>query len=281
MIYDRFMRHIPKNLFTYWGGSERPAFVEACMHRMQEINPTWRFQCITDDDMCGTLPCLTSLSVQHRSDWARCCALFMHGGVWLDASVLCARPLESWVDCSSNSVQGFSTPFDKTILENWAFAAPQQSAFIAEWKSELQTACEMGADAYCQAIPARIVPDSLRDFLPYLTMHAAFCVASDRRPGLAIVMRPSAAVNGPFHYLQTNEWDSSRAVADISSASRRNFYSQAFLFKLRGAERQALHDRNHPIDDASPLGEVMLAHEAIREHAHARYCADTWRGPMR
>lgn len=254
---------IPKLLFTYWSdpsgdGKPPPPFVRACMRHMREINPTWTFRCLTDDDVCA-VPGLQSLSVQHRSDWARCCALSEYGGVWLDASVVCVRPIEAWVDMSSDSVQGFSASWDETVLENWAFAAPPRSAFMAAWKDELRKACRAGHAAYCQSIPRHVVPETLWPQLPYLTMHAAFCVVRARCPGL-VTMQPSAAVDGPFHHLRVNGWRADRAVADLASARRRGFYARALFFKLCSGQRRALRalrDRGTAIDRDSPLGAVM------------------------
>lgn len=139
-----------------------------------------------------------------------------HGGPpWLDASCICFRPVTCWVETEQHTacagvlnddranpweLQGFSAPFDGTLLENWAFAAPVDAPFVAAWFAEYDAAVRMGCGEYCTALRARqppVLPNSLQtDHLPYLTQHAAFHVVRTRMPQCRIRMLPSW--DGPF-----------------------------------------------------------------------------------
>ena len=158
---------IPKRIFMYWNG-DIPKLPLACISRIKRLHPDWDVEILRDDNLCGEMPCLKFLAVQHRSDWARCCILARHGGVWLDSTCICNRPVTDWVDLNSDAIQGFSAPWDASILENWAFAVPTGSEFMREWKEEVAKACDVGHQAYCSAIPVDVTGDAMQKQLPYL-----------------------------------------------------------------------------------------------------------------
>lgn len=233
---------IPKQIFMFWNSGEVPVLVQACVNRVRALHPGWKVELIrTVDDACGDMPCVRTLSVQHQSDWVRCCVIAQKGGVWLDATCICQSPVTSWVDMSSDAVQGFGVPFDdRTVLENWAFAAPAKSRFMLEWLEELRTACFVGHEAYCSSIPDSLISRDLRGWLPYLTMHAAFVVVRTRLPNEALRIRPSDDPGQPYSFLVLEaKWDSdayAKALAKKKTASS----AKAPLLKLRSIDREAV-----------------------------------------
>ena len=64
------------------------------------------------------------------------------------------------------------------VMENWGFVAPYKSQLMATWMEEMRNAWQMGPELYDANIPPPVhVSSELRDWLPYLTMHACFVVA--------------------------------------------------------------------------------------------------------
>jgi hypothetical protein len=168
------------------------------MARMRALNLGWNFVRL---DGAPVEPCegLDRLSVQALSDWVRVCALEKHGGVWLDATVVCVRPLEAWVDLGLDNLQGF-TAWHPKILESWALAAPPRHPLVSAWKAELRRAIGMGFDAYKRRAPAAARLHGLRFLLPYLTAYACYRVAAEET-GLAA--RTTPARDGPIAFSAT------------------------------------------------------------------------------
>jgi hypothetical protein len=198
---------IPLHIHTYWSGA-RDAITDLCLRRIASVHPDWRVSVMSEcEEPC---PGLEALRVEHQSDWARICAIERHGGVWLDASCVCVRPVSAWVDMDRHEVQGFSAPGEgERVLENWAFAAPVGHPLVVAWKRQLRRAIVMGFDAFRDTLPAWLEAHPVYAFLPYLTMHACYLLAS-HETGLRATM--SKAEDGPFVHLRDAGGNSSRAV---------------------------------------------------------------------
>lgn len=112
------------------------------------------------------------MSQAHQADWVRLNTLYEHGGVWLDATCICFESVETWVDLTSASVQGFSAPWCNKCLENWAFVAPKRHPLIGAWLHEFALAVRIGFDEYKHRFPLKTHP--VHDWLTYLTQHACY-----------------------------------------------------------------------------------------------------------
>ena len=253
--YGTTKTSIPKKIFTYWDGEPRPKLVDACILRMKMLHPGWTVTVLTRDKIRDELPCLKFLSKQHQSDWARVSTLHSHGGVWLDSTCLCQRPVTDWVDMNHSALQGFSTPFDDNVFENWAFAVPAKSRFLEFWKEEVRKACIQGHEAYCSSIP-NIFLGNLRSHLPYLSMHAGFCVVKNAHPDLPVVMRRSIDKNMPFHYIDSKKWNLDDACQSLISARDYKKHEKTALIKLRGLEREHINNLSSTIQAGSIIGHL-------------------------
>ena len=184
---------IPYRIWTFWSGV-RSGLAEACIARMREANPKYQVVVLGDSDVVPT-PGLENLRVQHISDWVRLCSLLEHGGIWLDATCICVTGVDAWVDHTDPRLQGFSAPWDKTVMENSALACRPGCPAVRKWRAEFQRAVTMGFNVYKHTVCARIRRQITGHFqfwphsrsLPYLTMHAAFCVVQPGIPGMYIM----------------------------------------------------------------------------------------------
>ena len=73
-----------------------------------------------------------------RSDLLRLALLERHGGVWADATLWCARPLDAWID-DATAPTGFfayTQPTRDRPADNWFLAAAPGSRIISRWRSE-------------------------------------------------------------------------------------------------------------------------------------------------
>ena len=249
---------VPRTIFTDWSGPPDD-LAEKCMARMRAANPHWDFVRLGDDAQVEPCEGLDRLGPQHRSDWVRLCALEEHGGVWLDATVVCVRPLEAWVDLGLDNLQGFSA-WHPEVLENWALASPPRHPLVSAWKAELRRAIGMGYAEYQASAPPAALRHGLRFRLPYLTAFACYRVAAEET-GLAA--RTSPSFDGPYAYMYDWAWTlwgcralkSARAPQDLP-----------LLLKIGKYQRRGL--RRYPCVEGSPWDLLGLDEALPRTEAH-------------
>ena len=153
----RWLPHrIPRRLWVLWAGLPVPELPAACFATMRATNPQWYFT-IIDPQNSSSLRSLglhpppvangSQITVERLSDWYRLEVLARHGGVYMDSNNVNFRPLEDWVDLSSEAVQGFHHPGmegPNTTLESWAIAAPANSPFMARWRDNFGDSLRVG-----------------------------------------------------------------------------------------------------------------------------------------
>jgi hypothetical protein len=132
------------------------------------------------------------------------------------------------------------------------------------WKEEVHRASMIGHEAYCGSI-ADYVLRNLRDHLPYLSMHAGFCVVKHAHPELAVHMTSSILKNGPFNYLNETSWDTKRAVKLLCLSENAARFSQNCLIKFRGMERKYIVETVKNIEPGSILGRLMATPESEKQ----------------
>ena len=122
-------RAIPGLIYTYWHRARMPPLVHACVQRMREANPQWQVIVLTAVDLPETIQ---ALPANVASDWIRLQKIAETGGVWLDASCICARSVETWI--VDGCISGFCSY--EGAIDSYAFAAPACSALIGRWRDE-------------------------------------------------------------------------------------------------------------------------------------------------
>jgi hypothetical protein len=219
---------IPRVIYTYWEGPECPV-VEHCIRRLRKSNVDCRLVRLSIADAPQT-DGLMDLKACHVADWVRMWYLGTYGGVWMDASCMCAKPVGEWVSFDSDCVQGFSAPWDTSIMENWAFACPAGSPLMAAWMQEFAFAIAVGFKKY-KKLRSQSLPSTVVRKMPYLTMHGAFCVVRDRTQTPAYTLR-SSTQKGPFTYLAESWW-----VPPLAVLTLQRYCGQVPFVKLRHTER--------------------------------------------
>ena len=67
---------------------------------------------------------LAKQSPNHRANVLRMELLARHGGVWVDATCFCVRPLDEWLPAQmSSGFFAFARPARSRLLANWFLAA--------------------------------------------------------------------------------------------------------------------------------------------------------------
>ena len=92
-----------KNLWIVWlqGWQAAPPLVLKCLASWQQRNPDWTVRALAMEDvrLLLELPDLTGKIITSASfsDLVRAQLLYEYGGVWVDATLLCRRPLNDWL----------------------------------------------------------------------------------------------------------------------------------------------------------------------------------------
>jgi hypothetical protein len=131
----------PKNIWMFWsqGWDEAPQVAQSGLASWRDSNPGWACHALTDKtarEIFGEdLPPLLireDLPLEAYSDVLRIELLARFGGVWVDATTICARPLDDWLleHGSARNFFAFSRPGADRMLSSWFLYAASDSLMI-------------------------------------------------------------------------------------------------------------------------------------------------------
>ena len=95
-----------KIIWTCWfeGREAAPPLVQKCLSSWERNNPSWEFRCLDATSIERYVPLRQyidlnrqSLTAASLSDIVRILLLREFGGVWVDATLFCNRPLDEWL----------------------------------------------------------------------------------------------------------------------------------------------------------------------------------------
>ena len=99
--------HFPRVIWTLWlqGWSSAPEMPRACLESWRNRNPDWIVHALDERTLSNFIPRdrLEQIlrtprnEIEALSDRIRIELLSRYGGVWVDATTLCARPLDEWL----------------------------------------------------------------------------------------------------------------------------------------------------------------------------------------
>lgn len=98
----RSLASFPRVVHFYWdqGLEEAPELVRECFESWRVLNPGWTIR-VWEAESANAVVDRSSLpeglKTTPYSDILRTCLLHEFGGVWVDATVLCRQPLDSWL----------------------------------------------------------------------------------------------------------------------------------------------------------------------------------------
>lgn len=138
---------IPRIVWINWfqGWDKAPELPRACLDSWSRRNPDWEIVALSNRtvgdyvDLCEDHPAIRGkwLDAQAYSDMLRISLLRRYGGVWADATVWCAKPLDLWLDDVTRSgFFAFERPAPDRMLSSWFLAACVDSKAIQQWHSQ-------------------------------------------------------------------------------------------------------------------------------------------------
>lgn len=129
-----------KVIWLCWlqGWDNAPWLVRKCLASWQIHNPDWDVRVLDAISLQRyiELPDLDGKKIiaASLSDIIRIKLLYEYGGVWADATLLCHRPLDSWLhDVMDEGFFAFARPGINRILASWFIAAEEGNPLIERW----------------------------------------------------------------------------------------------------------------------------------------------------
>lgn len=135
-------------IYIYWdtGFKNAPEIVKICLQSWKIMNPTWILVELNRYNLCEYISKTNMQFLQKQeskmtktsfSDLIRLCLLKEHGGLWVDATLFCMKPLNDWIhDSSSNGFFAFDNPLQQ--ISSFFLYSHIDSPIIVKWFKEMK-----------------------------------------------------------------------------------------------------------------------------------------------
>jgi hypothetical protein len=145
---DCIINNPARVIWMYWAQGEddlkqNHVYNYLCVSAWRSMNPTWRFVFLDLQNRQRFVPEIkyySLLEVQKQADILRLMLLIKYGGVWVDASVLPMRPLDTFIDTYVNNDGSLfmykytNNKFPDLLISNWFMYTPCAShPMLSEW----------------------------------------------------------------------------------------------------------------------------------------------------
>ncbi len=138
------MALVPKIIWILWfqGWENAPKIAKTCMRTWRKHNPDWTIHALSSAnlhdfiDLHQTHPGTKGKTLPYAvlSDVTRIALLHRFGGVWVDSTLYCNKPLDDWLHVNTESgFFAFSNPGPDRMLSTWFLAATKGSYVVEHW----------------------------------------------------------------------------------------------------------------------------------------------------
>lgn len=135
---------VPKVIWLLWlqGWEHTPEIVQASKTSWLNRNPGWKVWLLDRTSLDMFIPPdrlyrILSTNASHAalSDLIRLELLHRYGGVWADATTICAKPLDGWLNqCARQGFFAFDRPGPNRMISTWFLAAHRGSYIVELWR---------------------------------------------------------------------------------------------------------------------------------------------------
>jgi hypothetical protein len=241
------MNGVPRRIWILWtqGLDQMPSVPRGCIESWAQHNAGWDIKILTGETLCQWAdprlcrPDAQSQRPYRLSELARLSLLATHGGVWVDATCYCMKPLDEWLpDCLDSGFFAFDRPGRDRLMSSW-FLASRPSGYIPQQMFEALGRYYLGrrlVDAGWRRVVRRTLDGALNRSIrttslwfawplpelgisPYLSFHYLFNLLTKTDPSFREIWERTVKVSsdGP-HSLQLHGLHSppsSQIVSDI------------------------------------------------------------------
>ena len=140
----------PKQIFIFWdsGFDKAPEIVKLCVLSYQDMNPDYNVVLLTEKNLHEYFPywdifklSTVKIGMAHKADFLRTYLVYKYGGVWVDATTVCLKPLSNWLDSVVNEYDFFLFRQHKglqdRLVKNWFLAGKKLHPFYGYMLNEL------------------------------------------------------------------------------------------------------------------------------------------------
>lgn len=252
---------IPNIIWMYWNGPMNPA-VELCVDSWRHYHPDYQVHVLNrenyrdhvDTDVSALR--FAKIDEQRFSDFLRCALLVKHGGIWVDASIICHSPV-TWVHAVQTrhdvEMVGYYHKWTdpsliqvSPILENWFIACVPGSPFMRDWCDEFMRVNEFETiHGYLANLKDQGIQFVNMQWLDYLTMHASaqkVFQTPDHKDKYKLYL--FCASCGPFRYMDDVEWDTKAGIDQLLDPSTCKDFYEYVMVKLCKNQRIEMNNRD-------------------------------------
>jgi len=121
------LKYLPKKIWFLWlqGLDNAPLLVRNCYESWVKHNPGWEVILLDESNISNYVPLnYNGLTIQSLSDVLRINLLAKYGGVWVDATCFCMKPLDDWLfEHMDTGFFAFDSPSPDRMISSWFLAA--------------------------------------------------------------------------------------------------------------------------------------------------------------
>ena len=132
-----------KIIWTGWfqGREAAPPLIKKCLRSWERNNPAWQFRFLDATSVERYVPVRQfidlrrqSLTAASLSDIVRILLLREFGGVWVDATLFCNRPLDEWLPgVMDEGFFAFAAPAPDRPLSSWFSSGRPNNYLVSTW----------------------------------------------------------------------------------------------------------------------------------------------------
>jgi hypothetical protein len=138
----------PKTIWMLWlqGWDNAPEVVRTCRATWEAHNPNWTVHALCADNMYeyigreGLSPYISGKNIppEALSDIVRILLLEQYGGLWIDSTAYCLKPLDVWLpEKLASGFFAFAKPGPDRMLSSWFLASSQRNYIVQEWHKKV------------------------------------------------------------------------------------------------------------------------------------------------
>lgn len=143
MKLSKMKDDIPKIIWVLWlqGFENAPEIVKKCVHTWEKANSGWKVIKINRESINKHIDVEkviknngSNMEKSDISDVVRIKILAKYGGVWVDSTCICQRPLDTWLhEYTDSGFFAFSRPTKDREIASWFLASKKGNYLIKSW----------------------------------------------------------------------------------------------------------------------------------------------------